>query len=74
MTNKMHTPSNIPLPEAMRQGVAKLERNGFRVVRVAPNGPDPKLGFTAYLSKQLRTGLRLAQVELQSDGTIKTNP
>ena len=69
----MNTPTNIPLPEAMRKGVAKLERNGFRVVRVAPNGPDPSLGFTAFLSKQLRTGLRLAQVEMDASGIIITN-
>jgi len=69
----MNTPTNIPLPEAMRKGVAKLERNGFRVVRVAPNGPDPSLGFTAFLSKRLRTGLRLAQVELKPDGTVDTH-
>jgi hypothetical protein len=69
----MNTPTNIPLPEAMRKGVSKLERNGFRVVRVAPNGPDPSLGFTAFLSKRLRTGLRLAQVEMDSSGNIITH-
>jgi hypothetical protein len=68
----MNTPTNIPLPEPMRSGVAKLERNGFRVVRVAPNGPDPSLGFTAYLSKQLRNGLRLVQVELDASGNVIT--
>ena len=69
----MNTPTNIPLPEAMRKGVSKLERNGFRVVRVAPNGHDPSLGFTAFLCKRLRTGLRLAQVELEADGTVKNH-
>jgi hypothetical protein len=69
----MNTPTNIPLPEAMRKGVSKLERNGFRVVRVAPNGPDPSLGFTAFLSKRLHTGLRLAQVEMDASGNIITN-
>ena len=69
----MNTPTNIPLPEPMRSGVAKLERNGFRVVRVAPNGPEPDSGFTAYLSKRLRTGLRLAQVEMDASGNIITN-
>jgi hypothetical protein len=69
----MNTPTNIPLPEPMRTGVAKLERNGFRVVRVAPNGPDPSSGFTAYLSKRTRTGLLLAQVGMDSEGNITTN-
>jgi len=69
----MNTPTNIPLPEAMRKGVAKLERNGFRVVRVAPNGHDPESGFTAFLSKRLRTGLHLAQVEMDASGNIITN-
>ena len=69
----MNTPTNIPLPDALRKGVAKLERHGFRVVRVAPNGPDPQTGVTAFLSKRLRTGLRLAQVELKPDGTVATH-
>ncbi|MBN8457306.1 MAG: hypothetical protein J0M04_05640 [Verrucomicrobia bacterium] len=69
----MNTPTNIPLPEPMRTGVAKLERNGFRVVRVAPNGPDPESGFTAYLSKRTRTGLLLAQVELDRNGGVTTH-
>ena len=69
----MHTPTNIPLPEPMRSGVAKLERNGFRVVRVAPKGPDPASGFTAFMSKRTRTGLLLAQVGMDSEGNITTN-
>jgi hypothetical protein len=69
----MNTPTNIPLPDAMRQGVAKLERNGFRVVRVAPNGPDPSHGFTAFMCKRTRTGLLLAQVGMDSNGNITTN-
>lgn len=69
----MNTPTSIPLPEPMRSNVAKLERNGFRVVRVAPNGPDPESGVTAYLCKRLRTGLRLAQVELDSEGKVVTH-
>ena len=69
----MNTPTNIPLPEAMRRGVAGLEQNGYRVVRVAPNGPGPDAGATAYLSKRTSTGLRLAQVELKPDGTVETH-
>jgi len=69
----MNTPTSIPLPEPMRSNVAKLERNGFRVVRVAPNGPDPESGVTAYLCKRLRTGLRLAQVELDAEGKVVTH-
>ena len=69
----MNTPTSIPLPEAMRKGVAKLERNGFRVVRVAPNGPDPSHGFTAFMSKRTRTGLLLAQVGMDYKGNITTN-
>ena len=57
----------------MRSNVAKLERNGFRVVRVSPNGPDPEAGITAYLCKRLRTGLRLAQVELDAVGNVITH-
>ncbi len=72
-TNNMNTPTSIPLPEAMRKGVSKLERNGFRVVRVAPNGHEPDSGFTAFLSKRTSTGLRLAQVEMESNGTVKNH-
>jgi hypothetical protein len=69
----MNTPTNIPLPEPMRSGVAKLERHGFRVVRVAPNGPEPDSGFTAYLCKRTPTGLRLAQVEIDASGNVITH-
>jgi hypothetical protein len=69
----MNTPDKLPLPEALCKGIAKLERNGFRVVRVVPNGPEPDSGVTAFLSKRTSTGLRLAQVELESSGTVKTH-
>ena len=59
------------LPAAFHKGASKLETYGFRVVRIAPNGPDPELGYTAYLSKRLRTGLRLAQVELDANGEVQ---
>jgi hypothetical protein len=65
--------TNTKLPAAMNAAIDKLERNGFRVVRIAPNGPDPSLGVTAYLSKRLRIGLRLAQVELDADGQVNTH-
>ena len=60
--------SNIP--DALLEAASKLESDGYRFVRVAPNGPDPELGYTVYLCKRLRTGLRLAQVELDANGEI----
>ena len=69
-TRTMNT-NNIP--DALLKAAAKLERKGYRFVRIAPNGPDPELGFTIYLCKRLKTGLRLAQVEMDSNGEIQTH-
>ena len=63
--------SNIP--DALLEAASKLESDGYRSVRVAPNGQDPELGYTVYLRKRLRTGLRLAQVEMDGDGNITTH-
>ena len=46
---------------------------GYRFVRVAPNGPEPELGYTVYLCRRTRTGLQLAQVEMDGDGNITTH-
>ena len=61
------------LPDALLEAASKLERKGYHFVRIAPNGPDPELGYTVYLCKRLRTGLRLAQVEMDGDGNITTH-
>ena len=66
--NEMKT--NTTPPAALNAAITKLERNGFRVVRIAPNGEEAGGGFTAYLSKRLRTGLRLAQVEIDDAGQV----
>lgn len=58
------------IPDALLEVTSKLERKGYRFVRIAPNGPDPELGYTVYLCKRLRTGLLLAQVELDAKGKI----
>ena len=58
------------IPDALLEAASKLETNGFRYVRIAPNGPDPELGYTVYLCKRVRTGLRLAQVEMDGNGNI----
>jgi hypothetical protein len=63
--------SNIP--DDLLEAASKLERKGYRFVRIAPNGPDPELGYTIYLCKRLRTGLLLAQVEMDGDGNITTH-
>ena len=61
------------LPQALQEGINKLERNGYRVVRVVPNPPEHGGGHVAYLSKRLRTGLRLAQVEIDDAGQVTTH-
>lgn len=61
------------LPPALREGIAKLERNGFRVVRIVPTPPEHGGGYVAYLSKRTKTGLRLAQVEIDDTGTVTTH-
>jgi hypothetical protein len=61
------------IPDALREAASKLERHGYRYVRIAPNGPDPELGYTVYLCKRVRNGLRLAQVEMDADGNILTH-
>ena len=58
------------IPDALLEAASKLETNGFRYVRIAPNGPDPELGYSVYLCKRVRTGLRLAQVEMDGNGNI----
>lgn len=60
------------LPPALNEAITKLERNGFRVVRIVPTPPEHG-GYTAYLKKQLKTGLRLAQVEIDDTGTVTTH-
>ena len=60
------------LPPALNEAISKLERSGFRVVRVAPNPPEDGGGFTAFLSKRTSTGLRLAQVEIDAAGNVTT--
>ena len=57
------------IPDALLEAASKLERKGYRFVRVAPNGPDPELGYTVWT----RTGLQLAQVEMDGDGNITTH-
>jgi phosphatidylserine/phosphatidylglycerophosphate/cardiolipin synthase-like enzyme len=64
-------PTNIP--DALQQAINKLERTGYRVVRIVPNPPEHGGGHVAYLSKRLRTGLRLAQVEIDEAGQVTTN-
>jgi hypothetical protein len=61
------------IPDALLEAASKLETDGYRFVRIAPNGPDPELGYTVYLCKRLRTGLRLAQVEMDANGEILTH-
>ena len=61
------------LPAALQQGITKLERTGYRVVRIVPNPPEHGGGYVAYLSKRLRTGLRLAQVEIDEAGKVTTH-
>lgn len=61
------------IPDAVLKAASKLETNGFRYVRIAPNGPDPDLGYTVYLCKRLKTGLRLAQVEVDTEGNLILN-
>ncbi|MCH7228625.1 hypothetical protein [Haloferula sp. A504] len=61
------------LPQALQQGITKLERTGYRVVRIVPNPPEHGGGYVAYLSKRLRTGLRLAQVEIDEAGQVTTH-
>ena len=61
------------LPDALLKGISKLERNGFRVVRVVPTEPEYGGGFTAFLSKRLRNGLKLAQVEVDDAGNVRTH-
>ncbi len=61
------------LPPALNEAITKLERNGFRVVRIVPTPPEHGGGYTAYLKKQLKTGLRLAQVEIDDTGTVTTH-
>ena len=61
------------IPDALQQGINKLERNGYRVVRIVPNPPEHGGGYVAYLCKRLRTGLRLAQVEIDDAGNITTH-
>ena len=58
------------MPSALQEGIAKLERNGFHVVRIVPNPPEHGGGFTAFMSKRLKTGLRLAQVEIDEKGEV----
>ncbi len=60
------------LPPALNEAITKLERNGFRVVRIVPTPPEHGGGYTAYLSKRLKTGLRLAQVEIDETGKVTT--
>lgn len=64
--------NNTNIPEALQQAISKLERNGYRVVRIVPNPPEYG-GHVAYLSKRLRTGLRLAQVEIDEAGQVTTH-
>ena len=61
------------LPAALNAAITKLERTGYRVVRIVPNGEEAGGGYTAFLSKRLRTGLRLAQVEIDADGQVTTH-
>ena len=61
------------LPTALQEGINKLERSGFRVVRIAPTPPVHGGGYTAFLCKRLRTGLRLAQVEIDDAGKVITH-
>ena len=61
------------LPPALQQGITKLERTGYRVVRIVPNPPEHCGGYVAYLCKRLRTGLRLAQVEIDDVGEVTTH-
>jgi len=61
------------IPDALLEAASKLERKGYRFVRVAPNGSEPELGYTVYLCKRTRTGLQLAQVEMDGDGNITTH-
>lgn len=59
------------LPDALLKGISKLERNGFRVVRIVPTEPAYGGGYVAFLSKRLRNGLRLAQVEIDDAGNVQ---
>ena len=61
------------IPNALQQAFKKLERSGYRVVRIVPNPPEHGGGCVAYLSKRLRTGLRLAQVEIDEAGQVTTH-
>jgi hypothetical protein len=61
------------IPDSLQQVITKLERTGFRVVRIVPNPPEHGGGHVAYLSKRLRTGLRLAQVEIDDAGQVTTH-
>jgi len=60
------------IPDAVLEGAAKLETNGFRYVRIAPNGTDRQLGYTIYLCKQIPTGMRVPQVKVDADGEVIT--
>lgn len=66
----MNMIDKLPLPEALRKSLKRLECNGFRVVRVVPNWPDLESGVTAFLCKRTPTGLLLAQAEVNADGSI----
>jgi len=62
------------IPAAVLKAASRIETNGFRWVRIAPNGPDPEVvGYTVYLCKRLKTGLRLTQVEVDTEGNLILN-
>ena len=61
------------LPPALNEAINKLERTGFRVVRVVPTPPEHGGGYVTYLSKRTATGLRLAQVEIDDAGNVTTH-
>lgn len=67
------TNDNEQLPRALRDGIAKFERRGFRLVRVLPNEADGSCGYTAFLSRRTGTGMRLAQIESDASGEITSH-
>ena len=72
----MKEPSQYPtnnlmnIPDAVLDAASKLEGDGFRFVRIIPKGAEVSLGFTVHLCKRIKTGLRIAKVDLDPNGNL----